>query len=249
RPKRSSSTCRATSAAAARIPGLWTLFSGQPSEDPMPEPVERYELTAPPLYRFEMDRRDFLGLLGGGILVVLAADAQESGGGRRRGGAPAMPQNIGAWLHIGQDGTITAHTGKTEVGQNIRTSLTQAVAEELHCPVASVKLLMADTDLVPFDMGTFGSMTTPMMAPQLRRAAAAAREMLIDLAAAKLQADRGSLKVSDGKVIGGGKTLTFAELTQGQQLSKQIGRDVAVAQPMGTSAAKVDGRDIVSGKH
>src|SRR5262249_51587056 len=105
----------------------------------------RYELRAPPLYRFAMDRRDFLGLLGGGILVVLAADAQESGGGRRGGGRPAAPQEIGAWLHIGQDGSITVHTGKTEVGQNIRTSLSQAVAEELRCPIASVKMLMADT--------------------------------------------------------------------------------------------------------
>src|SRR3954454_16966673 len=107
--------------------------SGQPSEVPMPEPfeVERYELTADPLYQFALDRRGFLGLLGGGILVVLAADAQESGGGRRRGGGgEAVPQEIGAWIHIGQDGDITVHTGNAEVGQNIRTSLSQAVAEE-----------------------------------------------------------------------------------------------------------------------
>src|SRR5262249_37217276 len=120
----------------------------------MPEPlsspieVERYELTAGPLYHFEIDHRDFLDLLGGGILVVLTADAQESGAGRRRGGGgQAVPQDIGAWIHMGQDGVITVHTGKAEVGQNIRTSLSQAVAEELRCPLSSVKLLMADTDL------------------------------------------------------------------------------------------------------
>ena len=75
---------------------------------------------------------------------------------------------------------MTAYTGKTEVGQDIRTSLSQAVAEELRAPLASVRLVMADTELTPYDAGTFGSMTTPTMGPQLRRAAAAARESLID---------------------------------------------------------------------
>ena len=220
--------------------------------EPFPAPieVERYELTAEPLYHFDLDRRDFLALLGGGILVVLAADAQESGGGRRRGGGgQSMPQEIGAWIHIGQDGVITVHTGKAEVGQNIRTSLSQAVAEELRCPIASVKLLMADTDLVPYDAGTFGSQTTPRMAPQLRRAAAAAREMLLDLAAEKWHAERASLKASDGKITGVGKSATFAELTAGQQLTKQINRDIAISQPAATSPAKVNGSEIVTGKH
>ncbi len=216
----------------------------------MPEPfeLERYELNEEPRYKFEVDRRDFLGLLGGGVLLVLSADAQESGGGRRRGGE-AMPQEIGAWIHIGQDGAITVHTGKAEVGQNIRTSLTQAVAEELRVPVARVKLLMADTDLVPYDMGTFGSQTTPRMAPQLRRAGAAAREMLIDLAAEKWKVDRASLSAADGRIIGAGKSATYAELTQGQNLTRQIGRDVKTAQPAGNSVAKVDASEIVTGKH
>ncbi len=72
-----------------------------------------------------------------------------------------MPQEIGAWLHIGEDGQITVYTGKVEVGQNIRTSLTQVVAEELRAPLGSIQLVMADTQLTPFDMGTFGSRTTP----------------------------------------------------------------------------------------
>ena len=92
---------------------------------------ERYELAAPPAYRFAVDRRDFLGLLGGGLLVVFSASAQESGRGRR---SQAIPSDLNAWLHIAEDGGVTICTGKTEVGQNIRTSLSQAAAEELHCP-------------------------------------------------------------------------------------------------------------------
>ena len=72
-----------------------------------------------------------------------------------------MPEQVNAWLHIAEDGSITVYTGKVEVGQNARTSLTQAAAEELHAPVASIRLVMGDTALTPFDMGTFGSMTTP----------------------------------------------------------------------------------------
>ena len=82
---------------------------------------------------------------------------------------------------------VTVYTGKVEVGQNIRTSLTQAVAEELRAPLTSIRMVMGDTDLTPFDAGTFGSRTTPTMSPQLRKAAAAAREMLIDLAAEQLE--------------------------------------------------------------
>ena len=77
-----------------------------------------------------MRRRDFFAVLGGGILVVIVddSDAQESGGGARRGTNQAAPEALGAWLHIGENGQVTVFTGKVEVGQNARTSLTQAVA-------------------------------------------------------------------------------------------------------------------------
>ncbi|MGH7248414.1 MAG: molybdopterin cofactor-binding domain-containing protein, partial [Pseudomonadota bacterium] len=92
--------------------------------------LERYELQSGPAYRFDLDRRGFFRALGAGIAVVVAAsngEAQESGG-RRGGGREALPRQIGAWLHIGENGAITVFTGKAEVGQNIRTSLAQAVA-------------------------------------------------------------------------------------------------------------------------
>ena len=136
-----------------------------------------------------MDRRDFFKFLGAGVLVVSvlkpAVLAQESGGGQRRG--DSLPKEIEAWLHIGEDGKINVYTGKAEMGQNIRTSLSQAVAEELHVPIDQIELVMGDTQLTPFDMGTFGSRTTPTMNLQLRKVAAAARETLIGLAAQQWQ--------------------------------------------------------------
>src|SRR5205823_9044519 len=125
----------------------------------------------------------------------------------------------------------TVYTGKVEIGQNIRTSLAQVVSEELHAPLPTVRLVMADTAAVPFDAGTFGSRTTPTMATQLRRAASAAREVLLDLAAEQGKADRGKLAVADGKVSGpdGKPAFTFGELTKGQKLMKVIGATVPTA--------------------
>ena len=201
-------------------------------------------------------RRDFFALVGGGIVVWIAddADAQESGGGARRGMTQAMPTQVSAWLHIDEKGAVTAYTGKVEVGQNSRTSLTQAVAEELRVPVASIRMIMGDTELTPYDAGTFGSQTTPRMWPQMRKAAASAREMLIDLASQKWMVARGTITVADGKVTAGARSAGFGELTQGQKLSKTIPASPEVTpatewKVAGTPVAKVNGREIVTGAH
>jgi isoquinoline 1-oxidoreductase len=201
-----------------------------------------------------MKRRDFFAVLGGGIVVLLDDEiyAQETGGPRRGGGA--VPVEIGAWLHIGETGEVTVYTGKVEVGQNARTSLTQAVVEELHTPPATVKMVMADTDLTPFDLGTVGSMTTPRMWPQIRRAAAAAREMLLDLAAQKWSVDRGLLAIADGKVSAGGRSAGFGELAHGEKWTRTIPASVPLAEAAawkvaGRSLPKVNGRDMVTGAH
>ena len=226
---------------------------------------ERYELREEPRYHFELDRRDFLKTLGGGLLVFYlldAAEAQPPGGGRRRGGGggggrgQGAPQDIGAWLHIGEDGQITVYTGKAEVGQNIRTSLTQVVAEELHVAPGSIQLVMADTQLTPFDMGTFGSRTTPDMSRRLRRTAAAAREALIDVAAETWKTDRSLLSAANGAIKNAktNESLEFGKLTNGRKLTKVVGDNEVTSSPekwtiAGHSAAKVDGRSFVTGQH
>jgi nicotinate dehydrogenase subunit B len=218
--------------------------------------VERYEMRAPAPYRFEIERRAFMQLfaaMGGGLLVVASlprAAAQESGRGQNR----SAPRDVESWLHIDEKGHVTGYTGKTEIGQNIRTSLAQAIADELRVSITSISMVMADTDLVPYDAGTFGSQSTPRMAPQLARAAAAAREMLIDRAAVLWQTDRATLSAKDGQIAGGGRTATYGDLTKGQQLAGAITADTAVASPAqwsvrGTETRKVNGRDIVTGAH
>jgi isoquinoline 1-oxidoreductase len=219
---------------------------------------ERYELTATPLYRFDVDRREFFKFLGAGVLVfslMKPVAAQESGGTRRSQGE-SLPKEIDAWLHLGENGRVTVYTGKVEMGQNIRTSLSQAVAEELHVAIDQIEMVMGDTQLTPFDAGTFGSRTTPTMNLQLRRVAAAARELLVGLAAAEWKADRASLVAGDGKVVDPrtSRSVGYAALVKGKQLTQSIpaedplipGANWKVA---GQSVRKVDGRDFVTGKH
>jgi isoquinoline 1-oxidoreductase len=228
-----------------------------PDADPLDLDRELRQHETRALHWFAANRRDFLKVVGGGLLVCLAAPdttlAQESG--RFRGGRD-LPRELAAWIHIDRDGAVTVFTGKVEVGQNIRTSLAQQVAEELRVPVTSIRMVMGDTDRTPWDAGTFGSRTTPTMGPQLRAAAATAREALLDLAAArwaiareKLTAENGAIRAAEGN-----RTLSYGELTRGQDLVRAVPAEAAVApasrwKVAGAAAPKVDGRDFVTGKH
>jgi isoquinoline 1-oxidoreductase len=215
--------------------------------------VERYELSEPARWRFLSSRREFLALAGNGLafacLLPKVALAGEQDPERR-----GADQEIAAWLHIGADGTATVYTGKVEVGQDVRTSLAQAVAEELRAPLASIRLVMGDTRVVPFDRGTFGSRSTPQMGAQLRRAAAAAREHLLRLAAERWGAGVEELVAVDGAVQGPARArLTYGELCAGQRFAAPVG-DPELTPPeqwtvLGEPVAKVTAADMVTGRH
>jgi isoquinoline 1-oxidoreductase len=167
-----------------------------------------------------------------------------------------LPKDISAWLHIDADGHVKVFTGKVEVGQNIRTSLAQAVAEELRVPFDSITMVMGDTDLVPWDMGTFGSRTTPTMAPQLRNMAVAGRELLVEMAAERWNTDATKLIAASGKVTtaDGSKSVTYGELTRGEALVKSVAGDPPFTPAnewkiAGTPVPKANGRDFVTGRH
>src|SRR5436305_3125273 len=203
-------------------------MSGKP-DCQIPLEPERYELAAQAAYTFEVGRREFFKILGAGILIIGVRKntnaLQESGGGRRPD--ESLPTEIRAWLHIGENGAVTVYTGKVEVGQNIRTSLSQCVAEELRVPMNKIQMVMGDTQLTPFDMGTFGSRTTPTMSPQLRRVGAAARELLIDLAAQAWRLDhsrRERLVTANGRITDPEtqRTVDYAELVKGRKLAQAI---------------------------
>lgn len=203
-----------------------------------------------------LSRREFLKVLGGGVFVCLTSNsslAQESGHAFR---GHELPTDIAAWLHIDADGRVNVFTGKVEVGQNIRTSLAQAVAEELRVPLDSITMVMGDTDLVPWDMGTFGSRTTPTMAPQLRNMAVAGRELLLQMAAQRWSTEPATLVAEAGKIStkDGAKSLAYGELTRGENLVKTVAGDPPLTPASewkiaGTPVQKVNGREFVTGRH
>ena len=203
-----------------------------------------------------VDRRVFLRLLGSGLLVCLVphdASPQESG---RGSGGHDLPKDINAWLHIDGDSRITVFTGKVEVGQNIRTSLAQQVAEELRVPIDRITIVMGDTDLVPWDMGTFGSRSTPTMGPQLRAMAAAARETLLDMASQRWHVDRTALSCSDCKVTDSknARSMSYGEITGGRPILRTVTGEVPLTpasdwKVAGSAAPKALGRDFVTGRH
>ena len=220
---------------------------------------ERYEFTSGSIHYFELARREFFKLLGAGIAVFAVAKkaqaAQETA--PSRGFHPQdLPSDISAWLHIGEDGAVTAFCGKVEIGQNIRTSLAQTVADELRIPFESVRMVIGDTALTPFDAGTFGSRTTPTMTPQLRRVASAARDLLIDVAAKEWNVAPEHLKAANAKVTdpATGRTLTYASLARGKTLAQNLPAQDPVTPPpdwtiAGKPFPKVDARDFVTGRH
>jgi isoquinoline 1-oxidoreductase len=207
---------------------------------------------------FALDRRTFLQLFGGGLLVCLTGEsalAQESGRGFG-GGRQQVPSDVSAWIHIAADNRISVFTGKVEVGQNIRTSLAQQVADELMVPFDAITMVMGDTDLTPYDMGTFGSQSTPQMGPRLRTMAAAARQALVEMAAKQWSCDAAALIVADGKVTApnANQSLTYGQLTRGEKLVTTVSASAPLLAPKdwkvaGTPVPKANGRDFVTGKH
>jgi nicotinate dehydrogenase subunit B len=220
---------------------------------------ERYELRSSALHHFNLQRRDFFKVMGAGIAIFTVAAnasvAQESGAPRHDGDQD-QPKNISSWLHINDDGIVTVFTGKVEVGQNTRTTLAQSVADELRVPLATIRMVIGDTALTPFDMGTFGSRSTPYMSPQLRRAASAARDLLLAQAAAEWKTTPDKLKASDGKITNPatGAALTYAQLARGKTLAHDLPDADPITPPSewtvaGKSVPKLDARAFVTGQH
>lgn len=221
---------------------------------------ERYEFSGPPIYQFELARREFFKILGAGIAVLVVAQralvAQETGPGSSSFHDEELPGEISSWLHVGEDGIVTGFTGKAEIGQNIRTSISQTIADELRVPFENVRLVMADTMLTPFDEGTFGSQSTPSMTPQFRRVAEAARNLLIEVAAKQWNVAPDGLVAKEAKVTdpASKRSLSYAQLARGKTLARNLPSEDPVMLATEWTVAgkpfpKVEGRAFVTGKH
>jgi CO/xanthine dehydrogenase Mo-binding subunit len=189
-------------------------------------------------------------LAGGGALILsfslasraLAQDASK----------PPLPGDLkkapflDSWIRIGADGKITVFTGKSELGQGIKTALRQVAAEELSVKFSEIDLITSDTAQTPNEGFTSGSQSMSESGTAIVNAAAQVRELLIGLAATKFGADAGTLKVEGGKVVAAdGRSVDYGELLAGDVLhvraqpqSKR--KDPKTFAIIGQSVARVD---------
>jgi isoquinoline 1-oxidoreductase subunit beta len=221
-------------------------------------------------FHFHLSRRQFVQVLGAGLVIAVVhntLEAQEEEGrkgNRGRGGGGGFfgggPVAYAARLHIGKDGSITVFTGKVEGGQGARAELTQAAAEELHVPVDRVNLVMADTALVPNDGITAGSGTTPRTVPAVRQGAAAARNLLVAMAAKTWEVDPAEVEVHDGKVVhaASNREQSYADLASAEDAVSAFQQNVPSGvtltpvkewKIMGVGTPRPNRRDLVTGAH
>ena len=204
-----------------------------------------------------LSRREFIKLTGGGIFVFFTVgepwdllEAQQRGAGRE------LPTDFNAFIRIAEDGKVTGFCGKVELGQGPSTSLAQIAAEELDVPLDSVTMVLGDTAVCPWDMGTFGSRTTKYFGPPFRQAAAEARAALVQLASEKLAAPADRLATKDGTVFdtaNPSSKATYAALAAGQRIELHIEPKPAVKPAsgytiVGRPAVRKDARAKATGR-
>jgi nicotinate dehydrogenase subunit B len=209
----------------------------------------------------EFGRRDFIKLIGGGITIFftvgLPASAQQ-GPPQGFGGFPRMgaaTTDLNAYLKINENGRVTVFSGKIEQGQSNTTALAQMAAEELDISLDSIDMIMGDTDLCPWDMGTFGSMSVRIYGAALRSAAAEAKAILLEMASEQLKTPKEQLKVENGIIYAGSdrkNQITFAQLAKGQKITRKLDHKAATKSVpeftiIGKSPMRLDARAKVTG--
>jgi nicotinate dehydrogenase subunit B len=206
---------------------------------------------------FPMDRRDFLKTAGSGLFILFTVkDASFFTREKQLRMQQGYPSDFNAYLKIGEDGRVACYTGKIEMGQGVITSLAQMLADELDIALDSVDMVMGDTDLCPYDRGTFGSMTTRFFGPALRAAGAEGRSVLLEMASEKLKVPVKDLTVENGVVFekkNKKNKISYAQLTRGKKIEKHVKGQADIKKPaefkvIGKSVNRRDGELKVSGE-
>ncbi|MEN8203556.1 MAG: molybdopterin cofactor-binding domain-containing protein [Bacteroidota bacterium] len=205
---------------------------------------------------FEVKRRDFFKLLGGGVLVYMSTRNPSELLALPLAQRREVPEDYNAFITIKEDGQVICHVGKIEMGQGPITSLPQQVADELDVNLESISMLMGDTELCSYDAGTWGSLTTREYSHYIRAACAEARAVLIQMASEYLNISRENLKVKDGFVFDASdpdKKVAYGWLTRGEALDtfleeKPGVKDHSEYHYVGQSMLRADSRLKVTGQ-
>jgi nicotinate dehydrogenase subunit B len=174
----------------------------------------------------EVSRRDVLTLAGSGLFVLFSTEqAQAHAQEEKIPERPSFPTDFNAYLRIAPNGKVTGLAGKVELGQGSRTVLSQLIADELDVDYDSVDMVMVDTDVCPWDMGTFGSLNVRQYSLLVRAAAAEARAVLLQMAAEKLEVPVDRLIVSAGVISdksAPGKHVSYGQLVGGKKIERHL---------------------------
>jgi isoquinoline 1-oxidoreductase len=201
----------------------------------------------------QVTRREFLKLTGSGILVFFTVGRLPFWPAET--GAAPLSENFNAFLRVGKDGRVSCFTGKIEMGQGVITSLAQMLADELDVALETVDMVMGDTDLCPWDMGTFGSRTTRFFGPPLRAAGAEAKAVLLELASERLDVPVKLLSVENGEVFETARSenrVTYATLAEGKRIERHLPgvevKDPSEFRLMNRPKLRTDSLEKVTGK-
>jgi nicotinate dehydrogenase subunit B len=180
-------------------------------------------------------RREFLKSTGA-LIVSLSSNFQSIAQQGQFGTHPSHidPDKLDSWIAVNSDGTVTAYTGKCDLGQGIFTAQTQLIAEELCVPLEAVKLIQCDTNVTPDQGSTSGSQSTPtnFNVHDLALAAATAREALVHIAAERFDKDASQLTAMNGMVTSAdGRHITYAELIGAKKFSMPVNKQAKRRSP------------------
>jgi CO/xanthine dehydrogenase Mo-binding subunit len=156
-----------------------------------------------------------------GLDTVLAIRAANAQGAR----PPLTPDQLSSYIAVNADGSVAAYFGKMDMGQGLFTAIGQMVAEELDVPFKAVTVYMGDTATSVNQGGASGSTGVQRGGKQMRMAAAEARRVLVEMAAAKLGVAADQLAVTDGIVHAkddAAKKISYAELIGGHYFNVQL---------------------------
>ncbi len=210
-----------------------------------------------PFKTFRFSRR---AILKGGALTVGFAlgGLRTEASAQRVLSAPRVldPKEVDAFLAVNADGTVTIFSGKVDLGQGLRISFRQIVAEELGVAIDKINLIEGDTALTPNQGRTSGSNGIQRGGMQLRQAAATARNALFLLAAQKLNVRPDEINLASGVMSprAGGKGLTFADLVGGKRFDLKLDPKTPLKDPayytiVGKSLPRPDVPAKCTGKH
>jgi len=172
-----------------------------------------------------LSRRSLLGtgLLGTGALVVSFALAR--GAGAQEMPAEPLPGDLekypmlDSWIRIDSEGQITVFTGKAELGQGLKTALTQVAADELSVSPSAIELITADTALTPDEGVTAGSHSMQDSGTAILNAAANIRVLLTEAAAWRLVTSVDQIDLHEGRAYGpNGQHAGYGELAASYSL-------------------------------